>query len=58
MSQMKKPRPRDTSLVPSQCPAYGAQATLPRLAHPSSPYLIPISSITLERLSLFSITWV
>lgn len=58
MSQMKKSRLRDTSLVPSQCPAHGAQATLPSLAHPSSPYLIPISSITLERLSLFSISWV
>lgn len=47
------------SLVSSQCPCPPAtQATLPQPARPSSPYLIPISSITLEHMSLFSLSWV
>lgn len=58
MSQMKKPMPREVSLVPSQYSAHLAQATLPMPAKPSSPYLIPIGFITLERLILFSFTWV
>lgn len=58
MSQMKKPTPREVSLVPSQYPAHRAQAAVPRPANPSSPYLIPIGFITLERLILFSFSWV
>lgn len=53
---MKKLRLRQISSAQSG-PA-PAQATLPRLAHPRSPYLIPIGFITLERLVLFSFSWV